>query len=256
MECLIQLQQLLEIIHNYNDTKERLDKAEKVCQEVKFRFPSSVEQFDKDHFEPYIERKCGKVPIKGKLNPIKECLRFSNRYSLEKEQYDEERKEAISQYYKEYSEERKKLKDEDEQRKELAKKEANQDFNEIKCSLQQAKNELDSNKTVADIFKTAEKVEKLISYFVEGRVSDMKEAINLWYEEDHRESIEEYARRQCEAAEDVAESARQAAESASEAAQSAQHAADSASEAADEARRAREAAEDARDEVRNSNNNY
>ena len=108
--------------------------------------------------------------------------------------------------------------------------------------LTASKKELDSNKTVADIFKTAEKVEKLISYFVEGRVSDMKEAINLWYEEDHRESIEEYARRQCEATEDVAESARQAAESASE--------------AADEARRAREAAEDARDEVRNSNNNY
>ena len=122
--------------------------------------------------------------------------------------------------------------------------------------LTASKKELDSNKTVADIFKTAEKVEKLISYFVEGRVSDMKEAINLWYEEDHRESIEEYARRQCEATEDVAESARQAAESARQAAESARQAAESASEAADEARRAREAAEDARDEVRNSNNNY
>ena len=249
MNPLSKLNNLLELIQAYNLAKEKLEEAEKECQRIKFHYNSNaLEVFDSTHLEPYIESKLGEKPKHqdGVINSVKNALRTRNSYSVKLKQYKKNRQSIENEYYKEYAEERQKIIDTEKQKQEDAFKTASDIFERLKSPYQQAKEQLELDMTVSGKFKSEDTVKELILYFTEGRVTSMKEAINLWYDEkrkdeqeeleaEHRATMEEYAKRQCEATEDAAESARQAAESASE--------------AAEEARRAREAAQEAVDAV-------
>lgn len=121
---------------------------------------------------------------------------------------------------------------------------------EAECDA--AKSALDNNDLLSDRLKKSDAVDAMISYFQDQRADTLKEAINLYHEELHRQELEKYAQMQLKLTEEAKEYARQAAECASEAAESASEVAESANEAISLAQKALDRAEEAYSEAQNA----
>lgn len=91
--------------------------------------------------------------------------------------------------------------------------------------------ELQANTLLSDKLKNEDAVLCLIEYFQDNRANSLEDAINLYFEEQHRSKLENFMQQQIQLTAEAAESARLAAESAREAAELAQEAIDRANEA-------------------------
>lgn len=254
------LKSLLELLEEHRAAVQFVENAEQDWKDAKFHFPSELKAFDAEHLEKYVQNNLGEKPQpesgfwKKGVDSVKGLLNRKSSYKQQLKLYEEKRPFVEKAYYAEYAEERNRIRESDEKKHNEAIQVAEEAFVKAKAEVNQYQKQINANTIVADKFKNIETVSLLIQYLEEQRADSLKEAINLWYDEmrkeseakkedEHRAAMEEYARRQCEAAEDIAESARQAAQSAEE--------------ASEEARKAREAAEDAKnaaEEARNAAN--
>ena len=225
------------------ETEERLARR---ALDPSFLQSKHLENYDKNHLEEYIKEKIGEKPIEPD-GPIKLLLPV---YLIQKAQYDaaianyiKMRPLAEASYREEFHKKRDELRimdnEEEEQRLTEGKKRLEVAEERLVC----AKEKVSSNTTVSGSLKQKQIIDCLISYLEEGRADNLKEAVNLFYDEKrkdeeakkaeaHRQEMlaleeekvraaqaaEKYQRLQYEAAQDAAYYAQQAAEEAREAA--------------------------------------
>ena len=233
-EIVQALQALHEKTRRYEQLEQELAIKRDVLHRARSRQPMAVYRFDETHKDSYIKERVGAAPEQpgGILKLAVPVYRAKKKeYEKKYAEYKMRYSRCEEDYYKEYAVERKKIEETERKEIDISIQSAEKSFEEGKEKLEKAKRELYEDSTLSANLKRQEIVAQLIQYFENGRVSSIKEAVNLYYEEEHRKKIEEFARKQLELTEEAKEYARKAAESAREAAESASAAASTAQEA-------------------------
>ena len=203
-------------------TAEKLRKAES-------RKPTAVDAFDRAHKETYVISQIGRAPLRPR-ETVEVTVVDRTRKRFEKDFADYKKKyDRFSEaYYEDYAEQRRRLEEEGADARE-----------------ESAKQVLDADDTLGEDFKTLETVDVLIGYIQDRRADSVKEALNLYFTEEHRRRLEELAKEQIRITEEAKKIAREAAVSAEKAAKSALKAAQRADESVVAAKSAMEKAEEA-----------
>lgn len=226
-ECIQLLKKLLTQIEQFTTAATELDEVKDRLKELRAKPLSAVSDFDANQKPAYIESRAGVAPIKPK-GAIKLAvpLYISKKKAYEKEhtEYMARYDKAEQEYYAEFKDTREKLESEEKaalafeiQLAEAAAAKANEVY-------QVAATALRDNDIVSDKLKDAGIIQTLIEYFQDQRADTIKEAVNLYYEEEHRKRLEVFAEEQVRLTAEATEQARLAAISASEAADSAEEA--------------------------------
>ena len=184
------------------------------------RKPKAVFAFDRKNKRIYVDSRIGREPVRptglGKLIRSK-----MNAYEKEYAEYKAKRDECVSAYYKEYAEKRRQL--ESDERLVIAHDIdiAERLYDLAVNQLEEAHRELTSDETLSENLKKTEIVDALISYVRDCRADSVKEAINLYFEEEHRRRLEELAQEQVRITTEAMTLAREARKRADEAVQEA-----------------------------------
>lgn len=250
-ELLSNLRELLNIITEHDEAKAEVDIAQQKLQSSDI-YTTHLETFDADHLEPFIEEKIGPRPVEPSglikiLVPV--YLIQKSQYDAAIATYEKLRPLAEAAYRETFHTERETLRLQDEtesaENVEKAKK-------QLDLSIQrrdEATTKLNLNNTISSSLKQKCIVERLVSYLEEGRADDLKEAVNLYYDEmrkdeearkaeAHRQEMKELEEEKVRAALEAAEYQKKQYEEAERAAYYAERAA----EQAEEARKAAETA--------------
>lgn len=240
-EQIQQLKSLLDGIKQIEKAKEDVSKAERELANARKRIPVRAVEFDVANKEKYISSRVGISPEKPKgIIKVAVPLYKSKMKEYEKvsAEYHQRYKMVEDDYENQYAEVKNKL--DAEEREEILKAITDAEIKKTSAhtALDMLQESVDKIDIVDQKYKSEEHVSSFISYLQENRADSIKEAINLYYEEQHRKKMEEYVEEQLTLTKQAKEYAEQAANSAKEAAYSASEAVDRADEAyrrADEA---------------------
>lgn len=243
-DLVSRLKELLNSIKEYELAEQENIYAEKSLS-LHSPLPSHLKDFDDSHMESFIAEKIGTRPVEPNgiiklLVPL--YLIQKSQFDAANATYEKMRPLAEAAYRETYQSERDNLRAQDKKESDEIISAAKNRISATKESLMQAKERLAANTTLSDSLKHSYIVNKLISYLEEGRADDLKEAVNLYYDEKrkdeetrkaeaHRKEMlslekekvraakaaEEYQRLQYEEAQEAAFYAQQAAEAAQDA---------------------------------------
>ena len=251
-EAMSALKLLKDRIINCDSVKAEYEKASKRLKEAESQQPTAVNDFDRNHKQEYVISQIGEEPIEPKgIIKLAVPVYLSKKKAFEREyaEYRIKYKTCVSEYYEKYADQRSKLEAEERSKILCNIHIATQRYESAKEKYAAAKKELDADTTVSEKLKRVDVVDALIVYFQDQRADNLKEAINLYYEEEHRRRLEEFAQEQVRLTAEATELARQAAESAAEAASSADEAISEAERAMSRANEAYERADEAYSEA-------
>ena len=188
------LKELENLSDKYETVLSQKEDADEALLSAQNYFPNRLKSFDDKYKNEFIKNKIGEEPQElGKWNPLK--LMKNKREEIERlrKEYFEKRNEAKKEYYQLNQKRRDELRKEDEADKtnriNIAMsrvKQADEDLNSIHQVWEQYK-------ILPDKLRTTVVIKKLILFFEEGRVENIKEAINLYYEEEGKEEQERLA---------------------------------------------------------------
>lgn len=232
-ESLAALKHLLSLIEEENNKKQEYLSAQKCLKKATSSYATRLGAFDDAHKPRFIADKIGEKPVKphGLIKfVVPVYLSKRKKYMEEIKFYYQEYAWAEAAYREKYKDERNALATQDkvEQAEAITRAQTNAETAKQKYDL--AVQALVDDCTVNQKFKEVEIVQQLITFFEEGRVDSLKEAINLWYDEKrkdeeeeraeaHRQKLLELEEERVRAAQEAEEYARQAASDAREAAE-------------------------------------
>lgn len=225
--------------------KDLLDRAISIRNSIQYTFRTRLDLFDETHKSAYISDMIGSEPIKPR-GLIKLAVPV---YLVKKSNYDkaivEYRKQyalAEKAYYFDNQSTRADLQETAEKEKREAIAAAEAEYQRSDLAYKETSSRVIANTIVSEKYKSIEIVTALIDYLRDGRADTLKEAINLWHDEERKrvemERAEAHRAEMLRIEQERLEAAQEAAEYQRLAYYAAQDAADSAKEAAEEARRA------------------
>lgn len=254
-ECIQVLKELLSQIKHFKAAEKELHEAEESLTMLRKKPLSAVTNFDDTNKEQYIASRIGHAPDKPK-GIIK--LAFPM-YLAKKKEYKKayadymiRYQETEKAYYIEFKDKREKLDSEEKASVAFEIQLAEQTVSKCKEKYQAAATTLNDNDTVSAKLKNEAIIVTLIEYFQDQRADSIKEAVNLYFEEEHRKRLEAFTEKQVQLTAEATEQARLAAISASEAAASAAEAILKADDAMTKANEAYDHASDAYSEAQSA----
>ena len=253
-----QLDETLEVSLQYEEAQKSVEKAIEAKKATEEFVPSNLSSFDATHLSQYIQNIVGDEPKRGsKWNPLNHTKKKKEEVRVAFEEYERKVSKAKEQYYEEYKQQREELLSKDSFEKSQKLKEASEMFDSAVEQKNKAEQLWNGNTLLSERLKNSQTITRLIEYFDDGRVDTLKEAINLYYDDMHKEKesrlAEEHRKRLEEIILDQNESIQHAIEVAENAQSTASEALDLAQDAID---RADEAYEHASSSSYNSNSDY
>lgn len=198
-ESLKALQSLLELVQQYEETVIDLKVAANDLRMAQERTPVAVAEFDKKNKGIYLSAHVGPEPEQPK-GIMKVTLPFNyfgkKRYDKEYDDYWNKIEYYSKEYYNEYAEQRAKINAEEQAEIDNEIQSAQNQVNRLIGREKSLKKFIQENSLLSDNFKNRQSINTLIKYFQDHRVDSLKEAANLYFEEEHRSKLEEYAQEQ------------------------------------------------------------
>lgn len=221
-ECVKVLKELLDQIEHFSAIEKELQAARESLTLLRKKPLSAVSKFDTEKKNEYIESRIGCAPAKPK-GAIKLAIPvyLSKKKAYEKEYADYmiRFQDAEKAYYVEFKDIREKLEAKEKASVAFEIQQAEQIVSRLEGDYQLAKTALKDNETVSTRLKNKTIIATLIEYFQDHRADSIKEAINLYFEEEHRKHLETYSEEQVRLTAEAAEQARLAAVRANEVAE-------------------------------------
>lgn len=235
-ETLQQLNQLYNHLVLFNAEKIQLASAKQALSDARIKPLTSVSDYDKEHKAKYIIDRIGEEPVK----PNKALVLAVPLFIKKKKEYEEKidsYKKAYTIIENEYYQKHRKIREEiatkEKEEKENLINEAQNRFDEIYIRYEKYKSLVESCTLVSEKLKSEENIKTIIEYFEDGRADTIKEAINLLYEEKHRQRVEALTREQLELTQKISNTAQEALSTAEDALSAANDAMNLAREAYD-----------------------
>ncbi len=245
-EELAALRLLRERIRAYDRAREETEKAAETLRKAERRKPTAVEDFDRAHKETYVISQIGRAPLRPRETvEVTVVDRTRKRFERDFADYKKKYERFSDAYFEDYAEQRRKLEEEELAQITEGVEKSKQEYEETLAREESVKQALDADDTLGGDFKTLDTVDVLIGYLQDRRADTVKEAMNLYFTEEHRRRLEKLAQEQIRITEEAKEIAREAAVSAEKAARSALKAAQRADESVAQAKNAMDKAEEA-----------
>lgn len=220
---IIDLRELLLVTKRFEKDKAEFDEAENHLNEAKQYIPQRLRTFDSQYKEKYISDIVGKKPKPlSKWNPLNLSKRARVAAKKAEDEYFDKRNHAEKDYLKKYKDKRAQFEKEDNEDKENRITEATRTLEDVRSKLERSKYNWENSIFLASSLRKSDVIEKMITYFNEGRVDTLKEAINLYYDdvykeeekklaEEHRQKLEKLIEAQNKSIQDAIEKAEEAA---------------------------------------------
>ena len=216
-ELLIKLKALLHIIEEYDLASQERVEAQQALSSPSLE-PSHLKDFDAAHMEQFIKEKIGTRPTEPNgiikiLVPV--YLSKKSQYAAAHATYEKIRPLAEAAYRETYQTQREELRIQDEVEKTSLIKTARSRLEAAKVRVVNVEEKLRADDTVSVSLKKKDTIERLISYLEEGRADNLKEAVNLFYDEKRKDAEAQKAdahRKEMKALEEEKVRAAQAAE--------------------------------------------
>lgn len=207
------LKELLSQIEHLEAVEIRLKEAQDKLTSLQCKPLSAVNNFDAVEKNKYITSRIGQAPDrpKGAIKfAVPVYLSKKKAYEKEYADYMIRFKEAERKYYIEFKDTREKLESEEKASAAVQIQLAEQVVAKLECDYQLSATALNNNEIVSAKLKEKKIINALIEYFQDQRVDDIKEAVNLYFEEEHRKRLEAFAEEQVRLTAEVADSAEEA----------------------------------------------
>lgn len=253
-----QLDETLEVSLQYEEALKNVENATKAKTAAEEFVPSNLSSFDLMNQVQYIQNIVGEEPKRGsKWNPLNHTKKKKEEVRVAFEDYERRVSKAKEQYYEEYKQKREELLSKDEYEKSQKMKEAS----ELLASANEQKSKTEKswrgNTLLSERLRHSQTITRLIEYFDDGRVDTLKEAINLYYDDIHKEKESQLAEEHRKRLEEIILDQNDSIQHAINVAEHAQSTASEALELAQDAMdRADEAYEHASSSSYNSNSDY
>lgn len=251
MDSTYYLQALYDLrsrILEYNSAVSDKDEATENLKKAQSQIPTAIKEFDSNNKDSYISARVGEKPTKptGIIKLAIPLYRSKlKQYEKDLLEYNSRYKKCEADYYQVYAEQRNQIETDERLEMEFKINNAKKQFEEACSKEKKLKQELDSYSLLNDKHKKLSIIDSLISYFQDKRADTIKEAINLYYEEEHRCRLEELTRQQLKVVEETKEMAQYALNNAQQAISKAEYAINRAEDAYRKAEEAYREADDA-----------
>lgn len=254
-DCIRCLEKILDQTKQLTATIIELEEAKEHLKNLRTKPLVAKSNFDTTKKDAFIEERIGIAPKapKGAIKLAVPLYISKKIYEKEYAKYVTSYKKSEQEYYAEFKDVREKL--ESEEKSALAYKIqfAEENVSNANEAYQTAKAALSANGIISNKLKDADIIQTLIEYFQNQRVDTIKEAVNLYYEEEHRKRLEAFAKEQVRLTTEATKQARCAADSAEEAIRRVDEAMRKAEEAYDRANEAYSEAQNAYWEATSNN---
>lgn len=246
----IQLEELLHITENYEEASRAINVAQKAVSRAVAYTPSRLKTFDETYKEKFILSIAGEEPKPAAVwNPLNHTKKRKESALKVAQIYAGKKEFAETQYYEKHKEKRSTFEQDDAADKEskiigaeAALAAAQKEFEDVESTWKM-------DTFLSEHLRKSLTIRKLMEYFKDGRTSTLKEAVNLFYDDErkdeearlaaeHRKKIEEMIAELSTSTQYAVEKAEEASCDAAEALRRAQSAMERADEAYDRAEEA------------------
>ena len=195
------LRSLIENVTELDETESKIKKAENDLIELKNKPFIAVADFDKEYKECYIASKIGtepQKPSKALIIAVPVYLKNLKEYKEKLQSYKKTYKIFEDDYYEKNRETRNKLEKEEQEERNIQIKSAEKILSNLHKRYTSLKKIIDNETIVSNSLKKVDTLQMLLSFFEEDRVDNIREAVNLLYEEEHRKQTELLLKQQLE----------------------------------------------------------
>ena len=198
-EIISALQSLKELIQQYEVACQELQNFSDLLKKAESRQFIAVSDFDRKNKQTYVLSHIGPEPAKPKgiIKLAIPVYRFKMKaYKKEYADYKAKYDECVVKYNEEFADQRTKLESEEKAEISFGIKSARQKYDQALERVNNLKQQLNANTVLSDELKNTDSVETIIGFLQYHRADSIKEAVNLYYEEEHRRRLEEITKEQ------------------------------------------------------------
>lgn len=178
------LQELKKLVIQYETAVDNFEQSKILLKNAKEYQPTRLKNFDEEYLPKFIEESIGEKPKDfGKVDPRKYFKKTTQKKEKVIEEYNQKLKFAKEEFYKKYSEKRELFNKYDCQEKEEKIYIAQEKFDSTKNVLEKESQKIDSVGVLPRMLMSSIIIDKLISYFDNWRTDNLKDAINLYFDE-------------------------------------------------------------------------
>lgn len=248
-----QLDEILEVCIQYEEATKNFENANESKKIAEEYIPSNLSSFDLKYQKQYIKNVAGEEPKpESKWNPLNHTKKKKEKIRSALEEYNQKVAIAKEQYFEEYKSKREELKLKDKDEKDQKIKNADEILTSATDQKNKAEKAWKENTLLSERLRNTQTIKRLIDYFDDGRVDSLKEAINLYYDDMHKEKESQLAEEHRKRLEEIILNQNESIQHAIDVAENAQC---TASEALDLAQDAIERADEAYDQASSFSNN-
>lgn len=187
-EIIKKLETLESLISSKDNSLKRLGEIENAINSINCSSNSELNVFDLNHKSDFINKRVGERPATlNKFNPLNHFKKRKEEQEQALREYEKKISDATKEYFDFYKKEREQLEVEFERLKEEKIIAYKNDQKEITGILDNTYKSIESIDLISDALKKHNIIQKLITYFKEGRADTIKEAVNLFYDEEYKE---------------------------------------------------------------------
>lgn len=193
-----QLNNLLAKLQNLHEIEVELTQAKRKLEKVETHFEGKLAVFDREHKEKFITQRISSAPTAPKgIVKLAFPVYLSKKAKYQKEQaiYEGRLARILDDYMKVYSAERAELETADKANYDAAKLQASDYVSSIQAKYSEVYSSVKADTTISERFKNIGDLKEILSFFEDGRVDTLKEAVNLWFDERRKD---EEAQREAE----------------------------------------------------------
>ena len=250
----IQLKELLRITENYEEASRIVNDAQKSVSMALSFTPDRLKTFDKTYKEEFIKSIAGDEPKPAAVwNPLNHTKKRKKSALKVAQIYAEKKELAETQYYEKHKEERSIIEKDDAAAKESKIIGAKFALAVAQRKLEDVESAWKMDTLLSEHLRKSLTIKKLMEYFKDGRTSTLKEAVNLFYDDERKD---EEARLASEHRKKIEEMMVELRTLTKYAVRKAEEASGNAAEALREAQSAKERADEAYDKAEESTNKH
>lgn len=150
--------------------------------------PSRLATFDSTYKENFIRNEIGEKPkAPSKWNPLNHTKKRKDAIQKSIADYEQKRTSAEAAYYKKYQEKRQSFKEQDRADKVSKIAIAQENLSSATSVLVSSQQDWESDTLLSSRLRNAHTIKKMLEFFEDGRVDNLKEAVNLYYDEVRKE---------------------------------------------------------------------
>ena len=182
------LENLYELSSAYEAAQYSVTSAQTALETAQSYSPTRLATFDSTYKEEFIRNEIGEKPkAPSKWNPLNHTKKRKDAIQKSFADYEQKRTSAEAAYSKKYQERRQFFKEQDQADKASKIAIAQENLSSATSVLVSSQRDWECDTLLSSRLRNTYTIKKMLEFFEDGRVDNLKEAVNLYYDEVRKE---------------------------------------------------------------------